>query len=165
KISSLLTGVRNVERAVLAHPANPWLLNTDLDATSRDGTKMSPRSEHGAVLESQDHVVNPTNPSGALDDGVEDRLHVRGRAADDPEHFGCCSLMLQCLAQFCIALLQFFKQPDVFDGDDCLSGKSLKQLDLSVGERTNLRSSDIDYSDRSPLSEHRRAKKCPDSKT
>ena len=57
------------------------------------------------VAESQHHVINPTNPGGALDDGIEHRLHVRRRAADDAEHLGRCRLMLQRLAQFCIALL------------------------------------------------------------
>ena len=28
------------------------------------------------LAESQQHIINPTNPRGALDDGVEDRLHV-----------------------------------------------------------------------------------------
>ena len=56
------------------------------------------------LTESQHHVIDPTNPGRALDDGVEDRLHVRGRAADDAEHLGRCRLMLQGLAQFRIAL-------------------------------------------------------------
>src|SRR5262249_50271780 len=107
-------------------PANPWLLNTDLDATSRDGTKMSPRSEHGAVLESQHHVIDPTNLCGALDDGVEHRLHVRQRVADNTEHLGRRRLMLQSLAQFCVALLQFLEQAHVLDSDHRLRGKGLQ---------------------------------------
>ena len=91
-----------MERAVLAKPANPWFINTDLDATNGYGTKMSPRNHSVALTESQHHVINPTNPRRALDDGVEDRLHVRRRAADDAEHLGGCRLMLQGLAQFCI---------------------------------------------------------------
>ena len=50
--------------------------------------------------ESQHYIINPTNTRRAFDDGVEDRLHVRGRAADDAEHLGGCRLMLQSLAQF-----------------------------------------------------------------
>ncbi len=46
---------------------------------------MSPRNQHVPLVESQHHVINPANPCGALDDGVEHRLHVRGRAADDAE--------------------------------------------------------------------------------
>src|SRR5215468_12468216 len=103
-------GVRNVERAVLAHPANPWLLNTDLDATSRDRTKMSPRSEHGAVVEPQHHVVNPANLCRAFHDGIKDRLHISGRPANDAKHLSGCCLMLQGFPKFCVAFLQFFEQ-------------------------------------------------------
>ncbi len=55
---------------------------------------MSPRNHDVTLTESQHHVVDPTNPCRALDDGIEDRLHVRGRAADDAEHLGRCRLML-----------------------------------------------------------------------
>ena len=89
---------------MLAHPAKPWLINTDLDAANRYGTKMSPRNRNVPLAESQHHVINPTNPRGALDDGVEDRLHIRGRAADDAEHLGRRGLMLQGLAQLRVAL-------------------------------------------------------------
>ena len=96
---------------MLAHPAKLWLINTDLDAANGYGTKMSPRNHTVPLVESQHHVINPTNPRGALDDGIEDRLHVRRRAADDAEHLGRCRLMLQGLAQFCVALLEFLEQP------------------------------------------------------
>ena len=61
---------------------------------------MSPRNHNVPLAESQRHVIDPTNPRGALDDGVEDRLHVGRRAADDAEHLGRRRLMLQRLAQF-----------------------------------------------------------------
>ena len=135
----LRADVGNVERAMLAHPAKLWLINTDLDAADcRYGTKMSPRNHSVSLAESQHHVIDPTNPGGALDDGVEDRLHVRRRAADDAEHLGRCRLMLQGLAQFRVALLQFLEQPHVLDGDDRLVGEGLEQRDLLFGERTNL---------------------------
>ena len=71
---------------------------------------MSPRNHSVPLAESQHHVIDPTNPGRALDDGVEHRLHVRRRAADDAEHLGRCRLMLQRLAQFRVALLEFFEQ-------------------------------------------------------
>ena len=70
---------------------------------------MSPWNRMFALVQSQYHVVDPTNPGGAFDYRVEDRLHIRRRAADDAEHLGGCRLMLQRLAQFCVALLQFFE--------------------------------------------------------
>ena len=91
---------------------------------------MSPRNHSVPLAESQHHVIDPTNPRGALDDGVEHRLHVRRRAADDAEHLGRCRLMLQRLAQFRIALLQFLEQPHVLDGDDGLVGKGFEKRDL-----------------------------------
>ena len=83
------------------------------------------------------HIINSTNPCGALDDRIEHRLHVRGRAADDAEHLGCCRLMLQGLAQFRIALLQFLEQADVLDGDDRLVSESLEKRNLLIRKWTN----------------------------
>ena len=74
---------------------------------------MSPRNQFVSLVESQRHVINSANPGGALDDGVEDRLHVRRRAANDAEHLGRRSLMLQSLAQFCVALLDLLKQAHI----------------------------------------------------
>ena len=45
--------------------------------------------------------------------------------------------MLQRLAQFCIALLDFLEQPNIFDGDDRLISESFDQLDLTFRERFN----------------------------
>ena len=90
-------------------------------------------------LKTQQYVINPTNSGRALDDGVEDRLHVRRRAADDAEHLGRCRLMLQRLAQFCVALAEFLEQPHVLDRDDGLVGEGFEQCDLLLCERTDLR--------------------------
>ena len=60
---------------------------------------MSPRNHSVPLVESQHHIIDPANPRRALDDGVEDRLHVRRRAADDAEHLGGRRLMLQRLVQ------------------------------------------------------------------
>src|SRR5262249_4407518 len=92
-----LTYVGNVARAMLAHPANPWFINTDLFAANGDGhgTKISPRNAQVALVESQQQVINPTNPRRALNDRIERRLHIRRRAADDAEHFGGRRLMFQ----------------------------------------------------------------------
>src|SRR5262249_37620266 len=116
--------VRNMERAMLANPAMVWLINIDLDAANRDGTKMRPRRHNVPVAESQQHVINPANSRCALDDRVEDGLHVRRRAADDTEHFSRCRLMLQGLVQFRVAFLDFLEQPHVLNGDDSLRGES-----------------------------------------
>ena len=136
---------------MLAYPAKLWLINTDLDAADGYGTKMSPRNHIVALAESQHHVIDPTNPRGALDDGVEHRLHVRRRAADDAEHLGRCRLMLQGLAQFGIALAEFLEQADVLDGDHGLSGEGFEQRDLLLGKRLHLRTANYDHTDRTSL--------------
>ena len=66
---------------------------------------MGSRNRLVSLVESQHHIIDPANPRRALDDGVEHRLHVRRRAADDAEHLGGCRLMLQGFTQFRIALL------------------------------------------------------------
>ena len=47
---------------------------------------MSPRDHQILLAESQSHIVNRTNPRGALDNRVEDRLHVRRGMADDAKN-------------------------------------------------------------------------------
>ena len=88
---------------------------------------MSPRNHRVTITEPQHHVIDPANPRRALDDRIEHRLHVGGRAADDAEHFGGRRLMLQRLAQFRIALLQFLEQPHVLDGDHRLVGEGFEE--------------------------------------
>src|SRR5688572_26589452 len=96
----------------------------------RDRTKMSSRNHASSLAESQLNIVDSTNSRCALNDSIEHRLHVGRRAADYAEHLGGCGLMLQRLAQLCIAFLQFFKQPHVLDGDDRLGCEGLKEFDL-----------------------------------
>ena len=69
---------------------------------------MSARNHRVSFNESQHHVIDPANPRGALDDGVEHRLHVRRRAADDAEHFRGCCLMLQRFGELTPAILRLF---------------------------------------------------------
>src|SRR5262249_29124084 len=114
---------------MLACPAKPRFIKTDLFAPNGDGygTEMSPHNQSVGFTKSQMYVIDATHFGGALDDSVEDRLHIRRRAADDAEHLGRCRLMLQRLAQFSVAFLQFFEQPHVLDRDHGLVGKSFKE--------------------------------------
>src|SRR5262245_29944994 len=113
---------------------------------------MSARNHYVSVAEAQHHVINSTNPGGALNDGVEYGLHVSRRTADDAEHFGRRRLMLQSFPQFCVALLDLLEQPDILDGDHGLIGKSFKESNLFFRERTDFSPSDIDTSDRNSFS-------------
>src|SRR6266480_3261394 len=84
---------------MFTHPVKPWIITTDLHTDMRYRTKMSARNHSTAFAESQHHVINSTNPGGTLHDGIENRLHVRRRAADNAEHLGRCGLMVQRFAQ------------------------------------------------------------------
>src|SRR5262245_34646705 len=114
---------------------------------------MSPHHHTVTFAESQQHVINATNPSSALDDGVEDGLHIGGRAAYDAEHLGCCRLMLQCLTQLCIPFLQLLKQPDILDGNDGLVREGFEKGDLLVCEGTDLRAANHNRPNRNTLTE------------
>jgi len=69
---------------MFAHPAILRPFNTDLDECNGYGTKMCTRNHHVPIAESQHYVINPTNPCGAFDNCIEDRLHVRRRAVMIP---------------------------------------------------------------------------------
>ena len=92
-----------------------------------------------AFAESQNNVVNTANPRRALNYGVEYRLHVSGRTADDAEHLGRCRLMLQCLAQFRVTFPEFLEQPHVLNGDHRLVGEGFEESDLLLSERIDYR--------------------------
>src|SRR5262245_58784453 len=67
--------------------------------------------------------------------------------------------MLQGLAQFCVALLQFLKQPHVFNRDDGLVGEGLEKRNLLVGERSDFCAPDYNNSDCDALAQERSGKK------
>jgi len=83
------------------------------------------------------YIINATNSRCALDNSVQDWLHVRRRAADDAEHFGSRRLMLQRLAQCCVALLDFLEQADIFDRNNGLIGKGFEECNLFIGKGAN----------------------------
>src|SRR5262249_13669843 len=103
----LRPSVGKVECALFAHPANPGLINIELVDANGYGyrTKMSPQKHRVSFAESQHHIINSANPGCAFDDGIENRLHVRGRAADDTEHLGSRCLMFEGFTQLRVALL------------------------------------------------------------
>src|SRR5262249_25248283 len=153
-------GIVNVERAMLAYPANLWLINR-YHATNGYGAKMSPRNQSVTLTESQLHVIDPTNPGRALDDSIKHRLYVRGRTADDAKHFGGRRLMFQGLTEFGVALLDLLEQAHVFNRDHCLVGEGFKESDLFVCERPNLGAADRNSSNRNTFSQQRHDKHCP----
>src|SRR5262249_48335336 len=141
---SLRVAVGDMERATIEHPPILGLIHTDLGASDWNRTKMRPRNEHVPFPQAQQHVIDPTHPRRTLDDRIKYRLHVRRRSTDDAEHLRGCRLMLQCLTQFCIALTQFLKEPDVLDSDDGLTGEGFEKFDLLICERSYFSSANYD---------------------
>src|SRR5262244_3656329 len=102
-----------MKRASLPHPTEQLRVNANLDRAMMYGAKMSPGNHDISRTKPKMYIVDPTNPGGAFNNGVEHRLHIRGRPADDAKHLCRCRLMLQGFTQFCITLLDFFEQTDV----------------------------------------------------
>jgi len=77
--------VENVERAMFAHPA----MDSDLSlliSTSPMATGQNEPRNHSFRSRSRSTTSSIHKPGSALDDGIEDRLRVGRRAANDAEH-------------------------------------------------------------------------------
>ena len=102
-----------------------------------------------AVLHQQARAVHPVAQAhGALHDGIEDRLRVRGRAGDHLQDLGRGRLALQ-------RFLGLVEQAHVLDRDHGLVGKGLEQLDLVAAEFAGLTAGDADHTDGLIVTEHR----------
>src|ERR1700675_1400938 len=74
--------------------------------------------------------------NGRGDQGVEHGLQIEGRAADDLEHVGGGSLLVQCLRKVAGSRLNFGEHPHVLNRDHGLIGEGLDESDLALRERT-----------------------------
>jgi hypothetical protein len=93
-------------------------------------------------------------PGSRLNQSLKHRLEIEGRAADDLEHVGRSSLLLQRFSQL-------VEQARVLDRDDGLVGEVLDQLDLLVSERAHLLAIDIDATNQVVVLEHGNAQYGP----
>src|SRR5687767_11869814 len=73
--------------------------------------------------------------------------------------------MLQRLAQFGIALLEFFEQPHVLNRNDRLIGEGFEQRDLFVSKRSHLCAADQYSADGNTFTEQRRCEDGPNTVT
>ena len=98
------------------------------------------RAERVAFEQEQVAELGLADARRVLQHGIEHRLKLARRAADDLQHLRGRGLLLQRLAQIVGALLQFVEQPRVLDGDDGLGGEVLSSsICLSVNGRTSWR--------------------------
>src|SRR5262249_12746263 len=72
--------------------------------------------------------------------------------------------MFQGFAQLCIALLDFFEQSHVLNGNHCLVSEGLEKGDLLFGEGTDIRPTDRYGTDGHILAEKRRRHRRSDTK-
>jgi hypothetical protein len=84
-------------------------------------------------------------PRGGLDDRIEHRLQIEGRAADDLKHVARRGLVFERFLKFARAGLQFTEQPRIFHCNDGLRGEVLQQQDLFLSEWTDLLPVDADH--------------------
>ena len=101
-----------------------------------------------------DRLIRLAEPDRQFGQGIEYRLQIEGRAADDLEHVGGGGLLLQQFAQL-------VEQAHVLDGDDRLAGEIGEQPDLPVREGTNFLAIDRDDPDQLFVLEHRHSDRGP----
>jgi hypothetical protein len=82
---------------MLANPAKMRLIDANFHAANsyRHGTDMGTRNHGVPLAQSQHHIINSTNPSRALNDGIKNWLRIGRRAPDDAEHLSRRGLMFQ----------------------------------------------------------------------
>src|SRR5262249_48983366 len=89
----------------------------------------------------------PANSGCILQHGIEDRLKLAWRRADDLQHLGCGSLLLK-------RFTQFIEQARVLDGDDSLRREIFYQFNLFLCEWKHLLTVDGDRADKFAYLEH-----------
>src|SRR5262245_13355489 len=78
---------------------------------------------------------------------LEDGLQIGRRTANDVKHLACRRLLLQRFGEIAITRLLLVNKPGVLNRNHRLIGEGFEQLDLPVGERTDLSSTDMNSSD------------------
>src|SRR5690242_4818072 len=84
-----------------------------------------------------------------LGDRVEDRLKIRRRARNDAKDLRRRRLLFERFGQLTIALIEFFEEPHVLDGDYRLVGEGLQERNLTLRESSDNVASEVDRSDHS----------------
>ena len=81
------------------------------------------------------------------DNGVQHRLHVRGRVRDDAEHAARRRLLLQRLAKFRRARPHLLEESHILDGNDGLVRERFDELDLLGSKRKDVPAHEHDDAD------------------
>src|SRR5262245_29332696 len=113
----------------------------------------SHRIERPAIIAIQCAELCLADARRIFQDCIEDRPQLSRRRADDLEHVGSGSLLLERLAQL-------VEQPCVLDGDDGLRSEALDQFDLLIAKRTDLLARNGHSADKFIVLQHRYGKCC-----
>src|SRR5262249_3813348 len=103
--------------------------------------------EPRAVKAEQQAELGLANAKRVFQHGIENRLQISRRRADDTQDLRGRCLLLQRLAQLARALLLGLEQAYILDGDHGLVGERTQQFDLLVGEGTHCLATEHDHAD------------------
>src|SRR5713101_6228485 len=108
-----------------------------------------------AIVKENGAVQTVAQANRALNDRIENRLHIARRARNDPQDLAGGGLPTERLRQVAVAGLQLLEQAHVLDGDDGLVGEGLEQRDLTFREAPNLGAPGADCADCHPFAHQR----------
>src|SRR5262245_63799081 len=92
-----------------------------------------------------------------LENRFEHGSDVRRRTRDNAQNLAGRGLLIECLGERAVLLLQLREEPDVFDGDDRLVGEGLQEIYLFFREWLNLCASERHHPDCDALAQYRNA--------
>jgi hypothetical protein len=139
-----------------------WVLAEKLDLLRR-GAAARRQVEALAPSRHDEDVLGLAEALRRFGDGVQHRLNVRWRAADDVEHVARRGLVLERFLQLGGPRLYFLKEADIVDRDHRLVREGGDEIDLAVGERHDLGACKEDHADHVACSHQRHGKlsACP----
>src|SRR5205823_14095475 len=129
------------------------LLRVEL-APFRRAAELDRRNERVAVELLDRAPVRRADRDRLLEHGLEDRVQVERRSADDLEHVRRRRLLLQ-------GVLRLVEEADVLDRDRSLAGEGLDQLDLTIGESPRHPPGETEDAEKAALGEDRHAQPSP----
>ena len=94
-------------------------------------------TEKIALALEEPSVIGVAQPRRRFHERIEHRLQIESRLANDLEHIGGHSLLLQGFSKSLGALLNFLEQSYILDGNCRLIGKRLDEINLCIGEWQN----------------------------
>jgi hypothetical protein len=126
----------------------------------RDLLGRGPRSRHDAIpiglLQHDQGAIRWAQAECSLDDRIEHRLQLVGRARNDGQHIAGGGLV-------CKRFAQLVEQSRVLDRDDSLIRERLDQCELLIGERSNLGPPHRNHANEDTFATHRHTEQCPDT--